>query len=69
MLVNGQAVKTDHTLQLGDRVEVTTRVGCAGTVLKSKREQLKQRLPGLEVAWQDDHMAVVIKPQVSAAYA
>lgn len=64
VLVNGQVAKTDDTVKLGDRVEVTTRVGCAGTVSRFKREQLRRLLPGLDVAWEDDHMAVVIKPQV-----
>jgi 23S rRNA-/tRNA-specific pseudouridylate synthase len=63
ILVNGTAAKVDHTMQLGDQVQVVTRVGCSG-VDSCHRRQLQQSLPGLDVAWEDEHMAVVVKPQV-----
>ena len=62
--VNGAAAKIDSTLQLGDKVEVVTPMGCARTVTHVNRQQQQQQLPGLDVAFEDDHMAVIIKPQV-----
>lgn len=66
ILVNGSTAKIDHTVQLGDKVQVITRVGCTNkTAAQFHKQQQQGTLPGLDVAWDDDHMAVVIKPQVS----
>ncbi len=56
--VNGERARTDDILAVGDRVAVFTRIG-AGPVWEDEQQR-----PGLDVAWQDDHMAIVIKPQV-----
>lgn len=67
VLVNGSAAKTHQPLQLGDRVQIVTRVGCAARAAGRNvyKQQLQKMLPGLHVAWEDGHMAVVVKPQVS----
>lgn len=50
-------------------MQIVTRVGCAAAGAAGRKaaykQQLQKLLPGLHVAWEDDHMAVIIKPQVS----
>jgi hypothetical protein len=65
VLVNGKASRRPDTpIQLGDQVSVVTRVGCSAAAAPFHRQTLKRMLPGLDVAYEDEHMAVVVKPQV-----
>lgn len=67
--MNGAVSRTDATVKQGDRVEVVTLVGCLRSSWKPHHQaMLKQQLPGLDVAYEDQHMAVVIKPQVGSSW-
>jgi hypothetical protein len=71
VLVNGSASTTHYVLRDGDRVELVTAVGCRQQQRVQQKEgqqqqqqQQQQLLPGLQVAFEDDHLAIVVKPQV-----
>ncbi|WIA16409.1 hypothetical protein OEZ85_013101 [Tetradesmus obliquus] len=55
--VNGSVARTDMLLQEGDVVRVVMKVG-SGAVWGSTAGK-----PGLEVAFEDEHMACIVKPQ------
>eukprot|EP00775_Hariotina_reticulata_P012386 gene12386-12520_t len=56
--VNGSVATIDTLMQQGDTVQIVSKVG------GGQKPTGAEGKPGLEVAYEDDHMACIIKPQV-----
>jgi hypothetical protein len=57
ILLNGAKCRSDTMVQSGDKLEILARVG-AGQQWQSFADK-----PGLDVAYEDEHLACIVKPQ------
>lgn len=62
--LNGAIPRTDTLVRLGDNLQVVVKIGSAP--VKPHASEGKQ---GLDVVYEDDHFACVVKPQVNISFA